>query len=128
MTIPSGADACTSAAVASAWALRAFLPRTGSKPGPTEMTSAPSSCSRMTVTQYSRSSNPSATSTTIFFPLSLIPAPFSQPVSILARQPQQFVHGVSGLVPTQLQGASQLRDGVGAPPRAEEAVGRLQVW
>jgi hypothetical protein len=35
-----------------------------------EITSAPYSLRRITVTQYSRSSNPSATSTTIFLPLS----------------------------------------------------------
>src|SRR3712207_5863767 len=40
------------------------------------MTSAPSSRRRITVTQYSRSSNPSATRTTILLPLNFTWAPF----------------------------------------------------
>src|SRR5215218_2915610 len=77
-TPPSNSVASTPSAVVSACASRAFLPLSGSVSGPAETTSAPSSCRRITVTQYSRSSKPSATRTAILFPSNLIESPLVQ--------------------------------------------------
>ena len=60
----------TSATSTSAFASRPCFPRTGSVESPAIVTAAPSSRRRITVTQNSRSSNPSASSTTTFRPSS----------------------------------------------------------
>src|SRR5215211_131556 len=125
-TTPSSSEASTLAAVVSACAPSAFLPLTGSVSGPTETTSAPSSCKRITVTQYSRSSKPSATRTAIFFPSNLMATPLVSP-SLLCHRPEKLVHLAPRLFATELQGAGQRRHGVGAAPGPEQPIGDLEV-
>src|SRR5687768_14207441 len=90
------------------------------------MTSAPSSCSRMTVTQYSRSSNPSATSTAIFCPSNLMRTPSVEDSS--GRDPaQELVHFAPRLFAAKLEGAAELGYGVSPPPNFKEPFRGLQV-
>jgi murein peptide amidase A len=80
MTSPSMPAASISEPVTSARTWSPFLPRCASVSEPTETTVAPSSRRRMTVTQYSRSSTPSATRTAYVRPERLSPStPSSRP-------------------------------------------------
>src|SRR5918992_6398078 len=81
--MPSRSEASTSSAFASACVSSPCFPRTGSRLGPTEMTSAPSSCRRITGTQYSKSSNPWVTSTATFLPVNLIELSLLFPGAVL---------------------------------------------
>src|SRR5829696_1206999 len=126
MTTPSSSEASTASAVASARAPRAFLPPTGSVSGPTEMTSAPSSCRRITVTQYSRSSKPSATRTATFFPSSLTATPLVSP-SLVCRGSQQVVDFASCILAPEFEGAGQGGHGVGSAPGPEQPAGGVQL-
>src|SRR5919202_6776787 len=78
----------------------------------------------MTVTQYSRSSNPSATSTATLFPSSLIASPFFWRSVCL---PQEFIHRRPGLLAPHLEDAGEFGYGVCAPPGAEQELGCLEV-
>src|SRR4029453_14025096 len=69
-TTASTASAETASTSTSAVASSPFLPCTGWVVSPATVTWAPSSCRRITVTQNSRSSNPSASSTTTLLPSS----------------------------------------------------------
>src|SRR4029453_12865000 len=69
-TTASTASAETASTSTSAVASSPFLPCTGWVVSPATVTWAPSSCRRITVTQNSRSSNPSANSTTTPLPSS----------------------------------------------------------
>jgi hypothetical protein len=73
----------------------------GPSPGPTEITSAPSSRRRITVTQYSRSSNPSATRTTISCPLT------SRGLLSLVAVSLQLFDCRACYLPRQIQGVSR---------------------
>src|ERR671917_765704 len=126
MTTPSREPASTSSGVASACAVSAFLPDTSSLFSPTVTTSAPSSWSRMTVTQYSRSSKPSASRTAIFLPSSFIQPPVFR-FSVVCDRPKHRIDLAPGLVAAYLQGAHELWYSVGPPPGAQEPVRRLHV-
>src|SRR4029453_4228883 len=69
-TTASTVSAETASTSTSAVASSPFLPCTGWVVSPATVTWAPSSCRRITVTQNSRSSNPSANSTTTLLPSS----------------------------------------------------------